>query len=229
MRLVKLFHCTVFTFLLAPAFAQSLAQITIDNRGGQDIITFVVDVNVVVNMTKDGKIINWGLEYIDPRLGMLPRLEKYMGKEEYYPASDNEAYSGKIQYIGRTRITYYTSNDDAALKGKVRSIGNNVLDYYRDYDDASFKGFLKNAGQLSFTYYSSFEDKSYKGKIKSAGRISLSYYGSVDDKAYRGKIKNIDRNIFTYYSSYDQIGYGGIMKTGNQVVSSGGIKFIITI
>ena len=229
MRLIKIFHCIIFTFLVAPVFAQSLAQITIDNRGSQDIITFVLDMNVVVNITKDGKIIAWGLEYTDPRWGMIPQLERYMGKEEYYPATDNEAYNGKIKYIGRTLITYYTANDNEALKGKVKTIGNNVLDYYRDYDNAAFKGYIRNAGSVSFTYYSSFENESYKGKIKSIGGISLSYYGSIDDKAYRGKIKNIDRNTFTYYSSYDRVGYGGMMKTGTQVVSSGGIKFIIKI
>lgn len=229
MRLIKIYHCIVFTFLLIPTFAQNLAQITIDNRGGGDMLTFVLDMNVVVNITKDGKVMDWGLEYTDPRLGVVPRLEKYMGKEEYYPSTDNEAYSGKIKYIGSSLITYYTANDNEALKGKVRTIGNNVLDYYRAYDDAAFKGYLKNAGPVSLTYYSSFEDESYKGKIKSVGGISLSYYGSINDKAYRGKVKNIGRNTFTYYSSYDRIGYGGMMKTGTQIASSGGIKFIIKI
>ena len=225
--MAKLYFILIFTFLLTPAFAQNLAQITIDNRGSQDIITFLIDESVIVNLTKDGKIIDWGLEYTTAVTSVYPRLEKYMGREEYYPSTDNEAYSGKIKYIGRTLITYYTSDDNQSLKGKVKTIGNIIIDYYTDYDDAAFKGYLKNAGTVPFTYYSSFNDEFYKGKIKSVGSTMLSYYGAFDDKAYRGKIKNVDRNLFTYYSSYDRPEYKGIMKTGSQIISSGSIKYII--
>ncbi len=225
--MIKLYFGLICTFFMVPAFAQNLAQITIDNRGSQDIITFLVDGTVAVNISKDGKIIDWGIEYTNPRTGIYPRLEKYMGKEEYYPASDNEAYRGKVKYIGRTLFTYYTSSDNEALKGKVKSIGLNILDYYRDYDNAAFKGNLKSAGSVTFTYYSSFDDEFYKGKIKSIGSTMLSYYGAIDDKAYRGKVKNIDRNAFTYYSSYDKKEYNGMMKTGSQMLSSGGLKFIV--
>lgn len=225
--MAKLYFGLILTFLLTPAFAQNLAQITIGNRGNQDIITFLVDETVVVNMTKDGKIIDWGIEFTYQRTGIYPRLEKYMGKEEYYPSADNEAYRGKVKYIGRTLFTYYTSSDNEALKGKVKTIGTNIVDYYRDYDNAAFKGNLKNAGPVTFTYYSSFDDESYKGKIKSVGSTNLAYYGSIDDKAYRGKVKNVDRHLFTYYSSYDRKEYSGMMKTGSQILSSGGLKFII--
>ncbi|MEP7252859.1 MAG: hypothetical protein ABI683_10785 [Ginsengibacter sp.] len=216
-----------FIFISTGLWAQNLAQITIDNRGDKDIITFLVDGTVAVNLSKDGNIIEWGLEYTIPQTGMYPRLEKYMGKEEYYPSTDNEAYAGKVKYIGRTLLTYYTSNDNDALKGKVKTIGITMLDYYRDYDNAAFKGSLKSAGSVTFTYYSSFDDQFYKGKIKSIGGTQLSYYGSLDDKAFRGKVKNIDRNVFTYYSSYDRKEYGGMMKSGSQMLSSGGLKYII--
>ena len=225
--MAKLYFGLILIFLLTPAFAQNLAQIVIGNRSNQDVITFLMDEAVVVNITKDGKITDWGIEHTYQRTGIYPILEKYMGKEEYYPSTDNEAYRGKVKYIGRTLFTYYTSNDNEALKGKVKTIGTNILDYYRDYDDAAFKGYLKNAGPVAFIYYSSFDDEFYKGKIKSVGSTALAYYGSIDDKAYRGKIKNVDRNLFTYYSSYDRKEYGGMMKTGSQILSSGGLKFII--
>ncbi len=225
--MAKLYFVLLFTFLLKPAFAQNVAQITIDNRGNKDVITFLVDVNVVLNLTKDGKIIDWGTEYTSQWTGVYPKLEKYMGREEYYPSTENEAYQGKIKYIGRSLVTYYTSNDNEALKGKVKSIGNIFLDYYSDYDDAAYKGYLKNAGSVPFSYYSSFEDEFYKGKIKSVGSTLITYYGSFDDKAYRGKVKNLDRSPFTYYSSYERPEYSGIMKTGSPMVSSNSIQFII--
>ena len=225
--MTKLYFVLIFTFFVAPAFAQNLAQVTIDNRGKDDVITFLLDESLVLNITKDGKIIEWGTEYTNIRTGVYPRLEKYMGREEYYPATANEAYQGKIKYIGRTLITYYTSDDNEIFKGKVKAIGNTLLYYYNTYDDAAFRGNLKNAGTVFFTYYSSFGDESYKGKIKSVGTTNISYYGSIDDKAYRGKIKNIDRNSFTYYSSYERPEYSGIMKTGSPMISSGSIKYII--
>ena len=223
----KLFLTVIVTLLIIPAFAQNVAQITIDNRGQQDIITFLVDEAVVVNLTKDGKIIDWGTEYTSPTTGTYPRMEKYMGREEYYPATDNEAYRGKIKYIGRTLVTYYTSDDNQSLKGKVKSVGPNLLDYYTEYDDAAFKGYVRNAGPVSFTYYASYNDEYYKGKIKSVGSTNISYYGSFDDKAYRGKVKNIDGNVFTYYSSYDRPEFNGAMKTGTPSVSSGSVKYFI--
>ena len=225
--MAKLYLILIFTFLLTPAFAQKLAQITIDNRGKQDILTFLVDEFVVVNITKDGKIIDWGTEYTSPQTGVYPKLEKYMGREEYYPSTDNEAYRGKVKYIGRTLFIYYTSDDNEALKGKVKMIGTNLLDYYTEYDDAAFKGYLRNAGPVSFTYYGSYNDEFYKGKIKSIGSTMVSYYGAIDDKAYRGKVKSIDRNLFTYYSSFDRREFSGSMKTGSPMISSGSIKYII--
>jgi hypothetical protein len=225
--MAKLCFILILTCILTPSFAQNLAQVTIDNRGKQDIITFLVDESVVVNVTKDGKILDWGLEYTTLQTGTYPRLEKYMGREEYYPSTDNEAYRGKIKYIGRTLVTYYTSDDKEALKGKVKTIGMNLIDYYTEYDDAAFKGYMRNAGLVSITYYSSFDDEFYKGKIKSVGSTMLLYYGSFDDKAYRGKIKSIDRNLFTYYSSYDRPEYRGTMKSGSQMLSSGSVKYII--
>jgi hypothetical protein len=225
--MAKLYLILILTFLLTPAFAQNLAQITIDNRDKQDILTFLVDEFVVVNITKDGKIIDWGTEYTSPQTGVYPKLEKYMGREEYYPSTDNEAYRGKVKYIGRTLLIYYTSDDNEALKGKVKMIGTNLLDYYTEYDDAAFKGYLRNAGPVSFTYYGSYNDEFYKGKIKSIGSTMVSYYGAIDDKAYRGKVKSIDRNLFTYYSSFDRREFSGSMKTGSPMISSGSIKYII--
>lgn len=226
--MTKLNLVIVFTFLLTHGFAQKLTKITIDNRSTSIVISFLVDESVMVNMAKDGNIIDWGIEYNTPRTGIYPgKLLKYMGREEYYPSSDNEAYRGKIKYIGRTLITYYSSYENEEFKGKVKAIGSNFLDYYASYENTAFKGNLKKAGPVSFTYHSSFDDEAYRGKIKTVGSITFAYYGLMDDKAYRGKIKNIDRALFTYYSSYDRPGYGGTLKTGSPIIYSGGIKYYI--
>jgi len=210
-----------------PALGQNLAQITLDNRGTNSIITFLLEPSLVLNITKDGKILDWGSEYTTQQTGAYPKLEKYMGREDYYEATDNEAYRGKIKYIGRTLITYYTADDNEDLKGKVKTVGDIMIDYFGPYEDAAFKGFLRDAGSVPFSYYSSFDDDFFKGKIRSVGSTMLTYYGSIDDKAYAGKIKNVDRTLFTYYSSYERPEYSGMMKSGVPMLSSGGIQFVI--
>ncbi len=164
--MTKLFLITALTFLLAPTYAQRLAQITI-SRGNENIITFLVDETVMVNITKDGKIINWGIEYNSARTSMYPGpLQKYMGREEYYPSTADLAYRGKIKYIGRTAFTYYTSDENEMFRRKVKTIGPIFFDYYTTYDNPAYKGNLKNAGETAFTYYGSFDDETYRGKLK---------------------------------------------------------------
>jgi hypothetical protein len=224
----KLSFVVSFTLLLTSSFAQRLAQITLANSGNSDLISFLVDETVIVNMTKDGKVIDWGIENNTVRAINYPgRLDKYMGREEYYAATENEAYRGKVKYIGRTAFTYYTSDENEMLKGKVKTMGTNVFDYYTSYDDQAFKGNLKNAGPLTFTYFNSFDNDAYKGKIKTVGATTFTYYGSFDDKAFKGKIKSIDRALFTYYSSYDRVEFHGIMKTGSPIVYLDGVKYFI--
>lgn len=228
--MAKLCLITVLTFLLTQAFAQKIAQITIENRSKSNAstIVFLVDETVLVNMTNDGKIIDWGIEYNTLQTSVYPgKLQKYMGREEYYPATADSAYRGKVKYIGRTPITYYSSDENEMFKGKVKTMGSLFLDYYTLYDNPAYKGNLKNAGGTAFTYYGSFDDETYRGKLKSVGGTILTYYGLVDDKAYRGKIKNLDRSLFTYYSSYDTPGYSGIIKTGFPILYNRGIKFYI--
>ncbi|MEO8764396.1 MAG: hypothetical protein ABI416_08915 [Ginsengibacter sp.] len=226
--MIKLYTQILLTCLLSPAFCQKVAKITIDNRGNADIISFLVDETVIVNLSKDGKIIDWGIENNTVRANIYPgRLDKYMGKEEYFPATDNEAYAGKVKYIGRTPFTYYTASDGESLKGKVKTIGTSLLDYYMPYDDPAFRGFIKTAGPVTFTYYRSFDNEAFKGKIKSVGATTLAYYGSFDDKAFKGKVKNIDRAAYTYYSSYEKKEYSGMLKTGSQILFSGDVKYFI--
>ena len=81
--MTKLYSVIVFTFFLTASFAQRLSQITIDNHGNSNIITFLIDESVSLNITKDGKIIDWGIEYNPYPTSVYPGiLQKYMGREE---------------------------------------------------------------------------------------------------------------------------------------------------
>ena len=216
--------------LLTSAFTQKLAQIVVANNSNSNIISFLVDETVLVNITPDGKIIDWGIESTWRRqynYGYPAKLDKYMGREEYYPASADEGSRGKIKYIGRTSFTYYSSAENEKWTGKLKSIGSIIFDYYFFYEDQAFRGNIKNAGSVPFTWFSSFDDAAYKGKLKSVGTTSLSYYSSFDDKAFRGKVKSIDRQSFEYYSSYDRREYSGMLKTGYRILLFGGIKYFV--
>ncbi|MEP7143484.1 MAG: hypothetical protein ABI707_11470 [Ferruginibacter sp.] len=223
----KLFFTITVIFSFVICYGQRLTQITLTN-GNSDIITFITEDAVIINITTDGKIIDWGVAYNGSRFNNYPgRLEKYMGRTVYYTENDNEAWRGKVKYIGRTAFTYYSSYENELFKGKVKGIGTTLVDYYNSYDDAVFKGRIKNAGLISFSYYSSFENEAYKGKFKNVGTSVLTYYSSYDDKAYKGKIKSIDSHIFSYYSSFDRPEYRGAMKGFQMEYFINGIKYLL--
>ena len=226
----KLFFITGFLLLATFSFAQKLAQIIVANYSNSNIISFIVDETIFVNITPDGKIIDWGVEnkmWQQYNYNYPPRLEKYMGKEEYYPSTANDGSRGKVKYIGRTSFTYYSSAENERWTGKLKTIGPLLFDYYASYEDTAFRGNIKNAGPFLFTWFSSFDDKAYKGKLKSVGSISLTYYSSFDDKAFRGKIKSIGGQSFEYYSSYDRREYSGSLKTGYRTLLLGGVKYFV--
>lgn len=225
----RIFFAIIICISCAVVHAQQLVQITLTATGSADKISFKTDDAIFVNITKDGEIINWGVEslagkyYNDPE-----RLDQYMGRTEYYAATDPEESKGKIKYLGRTAFAYYTAYENELLKGKLKSIGNIYLDYFDAYNDEMLKGKIRNAGIVSFNYYSSFDNEAFRGKFRTIGNTSLSYYASYDDKAYKGKIKNIGNQTFSYYSSFDRPGYQGAMKGNyqNQYLING-IKYLL--
>ena len=187
---------------------QKLGRITISSSEQSDILTYQPDKTLLINFSKDGKILNWGTE------DNWGKLLDYMGRVEYYSPTDDSAYRGKVKYIGQYQISYYASYDDFTMSGKIKSIGSSNFDYYRSFEDKSVKGKIKSIGTLSLSYYSSVDNEAYKGKIKMVGSTSISYYGSFDDKAFKGKVKSIGPVNFSYYSSFDRREYQGAMKPG---------------
>lgn len=209
------------------ARAQRVSRVTIMNNGtlyGFSILTSPD--NVTINLSPDGNIMEFGTEYQSERITDYTRIEKYLGRVDYYTNMDDEAFRGKVKYIGNTQITYYASFEADSLRGKVKNIGMVMLDYYRPYDDAIVKGKLKSFGTSNVTYYTSFDNQAMRGKLKSFANVPLTYYSSFDDKAYTGKIKSIGNVSYTYYSSFDR-NYAGSFKTGTQNVYANGINFYL--
>ncbi len=225
----RIFFTITLSFLFSLSYGQRLAQITLSSSGNADIITFKTEDAIYINITKDGKVIDWGVESLAGRYYNNPeRLDQYMGRTEYYAASDNEGSGGKIKYVGRTAFNYYSSYENELLKGKIKSIGSIYLDYHDVYADEALKGKIRNAGTLALSYYSSFDNEAFKGKFKTIGSSNFTYYASFEDKAYMGKIKSIDSQTFTYYSSFDRPEYRGAMKGNyqNQYLING-VKYLL--
>lgn len=217
----------LIVFLTASAsFGQHISRISITGKGDLDIISFGLDENVQVYLTKDGSISKWGFDrYIGYQENYNGTLDPYAGRVEYYTQNDDEALRGKVKYIGRTLLTYYASYENESLKGKLKSIGSFNLDYYLSFDDKAFAGNIKSIGQQSVTWYASYENEAFRGKLKTVGPTTLTYYGAFEDKAYRGKTKSIGSFILTYYSSFEQ--YSGAIKTGSPILNVNGIKYFV--
>ena len=223
----KILLVIAVNFLFVAAFAQKISKITLAQDGSLESFYILMDDNVTVNISKDGNIVAWGVETYSDRIPDFSRLENYPGRVDYYSSTDNEAFRGKVKYIGRTAITYYGTYDNEAFRGKIKSIGTSNFEYYSNFDDEAVRGKLKNVGSAAITWYSSFDNESFRGKLKSVGATSITYYASFDDKAFKGKVKSIDRSSFVYYASTDKVEYRGLLKTGTPSQTINGVKYYV--
>lgn len=213
----------------APAFTQSLSKITFADNGSIQTIAFEIEPNVMLIVSETGDVVRWG-EDIYRQAGVENfemQLRDYMGRVEYYSQNDNEAFRGKVKYLGRTQLTYYASYEDEALRGKLKSIGPITLTYYRPFEDEAVRGKLKTIGTSEVNWYTSFNNQAFRGKLQSIGSTQITYYASSDDKAFAGKVKSLGGSTFTYYSSFDRVEYRGRMKTGTQVQVFNGVKYFV--
>src|SRR6476661_7849296 len=104
----KVFLVAFATMLVAQAISQSLSKIILTETGNLTAISFDLAENVVVNVSQEGSLGDWGIDLYKGRYEMnRPKLDPYTGRVEYYTENDNEAFRGKIKYIGKTLITYY--------------------------------------------------------------------------------------------------------------------------
>lgn len=223
----KIFLATIISLFFTAAFAQKISRVNLTKEGVIESIFFLLDEGVTVSMTEIGTITAWGNEVISERIPSMSKLDVYPGRVEYYNVTENEAFRGKVKYIGRNHITYYGTYDREELQGKVRSIGTAIFEYYMLLDNDAYKGKIKKAGSVNFGWYSSFDNEAFKGKIKSMGNTNFVYYSSFEDKAFKGRIKSIDRFAYTYYSSMERKEFQGAVKSGSQLQNINGMKFFV--
>lgn len=226
MRII--FTTIVFLFLSHSTYSQELSQVTFSGGTRLTSIAFLADREILIRISEDGKILEWGIEWQAMRSNYYaPKLQPYIGRIEYYGPEADSVNRGKVKSIGTCMLTYYGPFEMEIKIGKLKSIGNIFLDYYTNYDNANFKGKLRFIGDRQLEYYSSFENEAYRGKLKSIGSSAITYYSSFDDKFIRGKIKSIASNKYTWYTSLDRLGYGGGLKSGLLRQNISGITYIL--
>ena len=219
-----------FTLILCCSFlsvlAQRISKISISGQGNTDLFSVTTDDNALLNVSPEGNLVSYGVEYFSEKISNYSRLEKFNGRIDLYTATDDKMLMGKLKYIGRTAIIYYASYDLESLRGKIKNIGNLTFTYFMHYDDESMRGKIKSIGNSQISYFTGFDNVALRGKLKTLGSTNLNYFSSFDDIAFAGKIKSIGQVSFTYYTSFEKQ-FAGAMKTGNQNQNISGINYII--
>jgi hypothetical protein len=221
----------IFFFALqcgARVFSQDIAQVHLSGGTTLTSISILTDYNVLIRISEDGKVLEWGTEEQSMRNNnyYAPRLQPYPGRIDYYGTEADSINRGKVKSIGSSAITYFNNTETDVKRGKIRSIGRLYLDYFDAYDNKAVKGKIRSIGGASFQYYTSFDDQALVGKLKSVGSTMINYYTSFDDKLIRGKVKSIGPISYVWYTSLETQ-YGGGLKTGPFRASVGGVIYII--
>ncbi|HEV7779679.1 MAG TPA: hypothetical protein VGO58_00355 [Chitinophagaceae bacterium] len=213
--------------LVSVTHAQALSHIQFSGGITLSSFGFTTDQQVIIKISENGKVLEWGTEWEPWRYGYQPgKLLPYMARVSYYGFESDSISNGKVKMIGTTTLSYYGSSDAKEKAGKLKSVGNVSLDYYSNYENAAFTGKLKSAAYTLFNYYSSYENEAFQGKLKSAGNSTITYYSTFDDKLVKGKVKSIDGVTYTWYTSYETR-YGGGMKSGSVTIKINGVTYVI--
>lgn len=224
----KFFSSILLLLLGCSIYSQQLSQVSFSGGSRLSYISFITDQDVLIRISEEGKILEWGIEVQAQRYNYYaPKLQPYIGRVDYYGPEADSVFRGKIKSIGTCAFTYYGSYETEIKIGKLKSIGRILLDYYTNYENVNLKGRLKFIGNLMLDYYSSFDDEAFKGKLKSVGSTAINYYSTFDDKLIRGKIKSIATIPYIWYTSVDRIGYGGSLKSGSLRQNISGVTYIL--
>lgn len=225
----RVFLSIIILLLGSGAFSQQLSQVSFANASDLSYFSFLTDQNILLRVSQDGKLLEWGTEVLSDRYNYYaPRLQPFMGRIDYYGPESDSVFRGKVKSIGTCFITYYGDYETASRAGKLKSIGTLMLDYFPDYHyEKSIIGRLKQIGNLSLDYYGSYENEAYRGKLKLIGNDPITYYSVFNDKLNAGKIRSIGTATYSWYSTYDRSELRGGLKTGNyrQIISN--ITFIL--
>lgn len=222
--------CTTITSLMLTTciFSQKLSQVSLAGRSGVGYFSILTDQGVLIRITADGTIIDWGTEQLSYNGNYYaPKLQPFMGRVDYYGKEADSAFRGKVKSIGTCSITYYSHYEKDLQAGKLKTVGSLIMDYYDNFENVAYRGKLRFLGTLMLQYYPSLEDELVRGRLKSVGDVPVKYYSSVEDMYLKGKIKSIGTTVLEYYSSLDRVEYRGMLKSPYSRPNIGGVTYIL--
>lgn len=225
----KIFVMVPFLFWNVFAWSQQLSQVSFSGASTLSYFTFITDQSVLIRVSEDGKLMEWGTEARSDRNSnyYAPNLQPFMGRVDYYgPETTDSVIRGKVKSIGTCMINYYGAYEKDGKPGKLKSIGSIALDYYNQFDNVAFQGKLRFAGTLVLEYYPSLENEAFRGKLKSVGNTRIQYHSTFDDKMIRGKIKSIGSVAYNWGTSLDPR-QQGVLKTGSYRQNINGVTYIL--
>src|SRR5436190_831794 len=118
----KLFAAILFFCISTCISAQRLSQVTFRDATNFSYYSFRCDYDVLIRVTDEGRIIEWGIERRAERFDYYdPKLQPYMVRIEYYTQVEDSAYRGKIKSIGSIVYTWYSSFDRSDQRGALKS------------------------------------------------------------------------------------------------------------
>jgi hypothetical protein len=225
--MIRLFSPLPLLFLALCTHSQELTHVAFSGASTLSSIAFTTDQQVIVKVTADGKVLEWGTEWDPRRYNYTPgKLEPFMGRVDYYgQEAPDSSLRGKVKSIGTCILTYYGSYDIETKRGKLKSIGHTMLDYYSNYENEAYRGKIQTAGSILFTYFGSYENEAIQGKLKSVNNTQIVYYSTFDDKSIKGKLKSIGMYNYIWYTSNDQ--YRGALKSGLLKPNVNGVTYYI--
>ena len=227
MRKINVLVLLCFFGMLAGA--QQLSQVTFSGASTLTHFTFTTDQDVLIRVSEDGKLMEWGTEMRSDRNMnyYAPKLQPFMGRVDYFgPETVDSVIRGKVKSIGTCMINYYGAYEKDGKPGKLKSIGAVGLDYYTQFDNVAVKGKLRFAGTLVLEYYASLENEAFRGKLKAVGNTRIQYHSTFDDKLIRGKIKNIGSVAYNWGTSLDPR-QKGVLKSGSYRQNINGVTYIL--
>ncbi len=225
----KILAIVSFLFWSVFAWSQQLSQVSFSGASTLSYFTFTTDQNVLIRVSVDGNLMEWGTEMRSDRNSnyYAPQLQPFMGRVDYFgPETSDSVIRGKVKNIGTCMLTYYGAYEKDGKPGKLKSIGSIGLDYYTQFDNAALKGKLRFAGTLVLDYYPSLENEAFRGKLKSVGNTRIQYHSTFDDKAIRGKIKSIGSVNYNWGTSLDSR-MQGALKSGSYRQNINGVTYIL--
>src|SRR4030095_8528117 len=81
--------------------SQTLKFVSFSGGAEFSSLSFITDQKIIVKISPDGKVLEWGYELEPGRFYSQPgRLQPYMGRIEYYEKQFDTILNGKVKSIG---------------------------------------------------------------------------------------------------------------------------------